>query len=489
MTRATSPIDTPAALAPLGRRPTPSVTLHPATPVEHLGEAIAELASRIHAATYELLVMLREFDAKDGWGNGFLSCAHWLHWRTGIDLGAAREKVRVAKALADLPLLSAALQRGEVSYAKVRAVTRVATPANEAQLLDIAWAGTAAHVERVARAWRRCDRVAAARQADHRHLHRAVTTWVDDDGMLVIRGRLTPEQGAVVRRALEAAADRLFQEARHAAPPDRVVDEVTAEQRRADALALLAEAAMAGDLDRGNSGDRYQVVLHVDASANRVEAVAEAYAEIGHDGQAVVEVGDLQVDVSAEASRRIACDAAVVLMQHDAQGNVLDVGRKTRTIPPAIRRALTARDTQCQFPGCTARRCDAHHLVHWADGGATALDNLALMCRRHHRLVHEGGYTVGRDPGGATTFIRPNGVLVDALPTPPRWERSQAHPLGPTTDRLAAVGIDIGPHTAPCWDGTPFNVGYVIDALRGNEPLPPRAHPAQASKTFSTSSP
>jgi hypothetical protein len=124
----------------------------------------------------------------------------------------------------------------------------VATAVNEAQLLDVAWAGTAAHVERVVRGWRRCDRAAAARQAERRHLHHCLTTYVDDDGMLVIRGRLTPEQGAVVRRALDAAADRLIQEARHAAPPGELVEEVTAEQRRADALGLLAEAALAGEV-------------------------------------------------------------------------------------------------------------------------------------------------------------------------------------------------------------------------------------------------
>ena len=116
---------------------------------ERLGEAIAELAARLHAATYELLVLLRQFDERAGWNCGFLSCAHWLHWRTGIDLGAAREKVRVAKALPSLPLVSAALQRGAISYAKVRALTRVATPENEGVLLDFAVAGTAAHVERL----------------------------------------------------------------------------------------------------------------------------------------------------------------------------------------------------------------------------------------------------------------------------------------------------------------------------------------------------
>jgi hypothetical protein len=177
-----------------------------------LGDAIAELASRIHAATYELLVLIRQFDACAGWNDGCLSCAHWLNWRTGIDLGAAREKVRVARALGDLPLLSRGTQRGELSYSKIRALTRIATPANEAQLLEIAQCGTAAHVEKLVRSWRRVDRIVAAQETQRRHLQRQLHTWVDDDGMLVIRGRLTPEVGAVVQRALDAAADRLFRD-------------------------------------------------------------------------------------------------------------------------------------------------------------------------------------------------------------------------------------------------------------------------------------
>src|SRR6187399_3216336 len=213
----------------------------PPAPIEELGEAIATLAARLHAATYELLVLLREFDERAGWNNGFLSCAHWLHWRTGIDLGAAREKVRVAKALADLPRLSDAMQRGTISYAKVRAISRIATPENEAQLLDLAYAGTAAHVERVVRAWRRCDRVEEARDTERRHLSRTVTTYIDDDGMLVLRARLTPELGAVVQRALDAASERLYQDSKDAASPTSVAEEVTAAQRRADALGLMAE--------------------------------------------------------------------------------------------------------------------------------------------------------------------------------------------------------------------------------------------------------
>ena len=424
-------------------------------PVDALGEAIAELAARLHAATYELLVMLRDFDAQKGWNNGFLSCAHWLNWRTGIDLGAAREKVRVARALPGLPLISNALQRGAVSYAKVRAITRVATPETEQKFLDVALAGTASHVDRIVSGWRRVDRVIAAKQADARYLSRHLTTWIDDDGMVVLRGRLTPEIGAVVLRALNAASDQLFREAKQAPNPGGLVAEVDARQRKADALGRLAEVALAADLDAGTAGDRFQVVLHVDATSH-----ADA-GDVPFDS--ALEVDDTAVHVSAETSTRLACDAAVVRMQHDAEGQILDVGRKTRTIPSAIRRALSARDTRCQFPGCSARRCDAHHIEHWMDGGPTSLDNLVLLCRRHHRLVHEGGLTVRRQSDHTVTFFHDDGVPIYTAPPPPRYEL--ANPLAPTTDRLAAQGITITPRTLPTWDGTPFNAGYAIDVL------------------------
>ncbi len=457
-----------AAFAPDGSRST-----------DGLGEAIAELAARLHAATYELLVLLREFDERAGWNCGFLSCAHWLHWRTGIDLGAAREKVRVAKALASLPLVSAAMQRGAISYAKVRAITRVATHENEASLVDLALAGTAAHVERFVRAWRRVDRVQEAQETEVRHLRRELSTWVDDDGMVVIRGRLTPELGAVVQRALEAAADRLFRESAGAPHGAAMAEELTAGQRRADALGLLAEAALAADVDRGTVGDRYQVVLHVDAGEPASDATTTGVASTEpppFDG--ALEVADGALRVSAETSRRLACDASVVVMRHSRDGTVLDVGRKTRTIPPAIRRALMARDTRCRFPGCRARRCDAHHLEHWADGGATRLDNLVLLCRRHHRAVHEGGFAITPHPDGGTTFFSPDGKRLEAAPALPPWGRSSdvharedmpssTHPLDPVTARLAADGITIGARTVAVWDGTPFDVAWTIDVVRG----------------------
>ena len=239
-----SPAEPQVARGPIRAEPGPS------RETEAIADAIATLAARLHAATYELLVLLREFNDRDGWNGGFLSCAHWLHWRTGIDLGAAREKVRVARALAALPRVSAAMQRGQLSYAKVRAITRVATPENEGSLLDVAMAGTCAHVERFVRAWRRVDLVAEARGRETRHLNRQLSTWVDDDGMIVIRGRLTPEVGAVVQRALEVAADRLFRDAAGAPTGDAIAEELTPGQRRADALGLLAESALAAGLRR-----------------------------------------------------------------------------------------------------------------------------------------------------------------------------------------------------------------------------------------------
>jgi len=477
-----------------------SLVESPATNDVHaLGEAIAALAARLHAATYELLVLLAEFDARQGWANGFLSCAHWLHWRTGIDLGAAREKVRVARALPALPMVSAHMRRGQLSYAKVRALTRVASPANERVLVNFALAGTAAHVERLVRGWRRADEAAAARQDGARHLQRQLSTWVDADGMVVIRGRLTPEAGAVVQRALEAAADRLFHEAQAAASEGGMAAEVNAGQRRADALGLLAEVALSADLDAGTTGDRYQVVVHVEAgaavgqkeagagpghvaagaAAGREEDAVAADVAVARESEAPIESrvnrtlepvacgpaeapfsgGALEldhgpVDVSAETSRRLACDASVVVMTHGPDGRVLDVGRRTRTIPPSIRRALVARESACQFPACTARRCDAHHVEHWADGGSTSVDNLVRLCRRHHRAVHEGGVTVERDVCGGWVFHAADGRRIPRAPATHAYEE--------WTRELMQAEV-AGP---PVWDGTRVDLAWALDVLR-----------------------
>ena len=189
-------------------------TSHPAMELDRLGDEIAELSAHLDAATARLLELIRDFDARGGWNTGFCSCAAWLSWRVGLDLGAARERVRVARALATLPLLTEALARGELSYAKVRALTRVVTPETEARLLGVGRAGTAAHVERIVRGWRCVDRRAEAREAKHRHASRALRVYQDEDGMVVLKGRLEPEAGALVMQALAAARESLYQRAR-----------------------------------------------------------------------------------------------------------------------------------------------------------------------------------------------------------------------------------------------------------------------------------
>src|SRR5712664_795054 len=186
----------------------------PAAEIERLGDEIAELSAHLDAATGRLLALIRDFDARGGWSHGFRSCAAWLSWRVGLDPGAARERVRVARALGSLPRLAHALARGELSYSKIRALTRVATTETEERLLAVGRAGTAEHVERIVRGWRRMDRKAEAQETARRHRGRAVHVYQDEDGMVVIHGRLEPEVGAVLMQALAAARETLYRRAR-----------------------------------------------------------------------------------------------------------------------------------------------------------------------------------------------------------------------------------------------------------------------------------
>src|SRR5213078_633781 len=199
-----------------GRRFVPT---HPhIVELDRIGDEIAELSAHLDAATARLLDLIREFDARGGWNNGFLSCAHWLCYRVGLEMGAARERVRVARALGTLPRLAEALARGELSYSKVRALTRIATPETEERLLRVGTAGTAEHVERIVRGWRRVDRQAEARETARRHASRALHVYQDGDGMVVVRGRLDQEVGAVLLQALAAARETLHQRSRATHP-------------------------------------------------------------------------------------------------------------------------------------------------------------------------------------------------------------------------------------------------------------------------------
>jgi hypothetical protein len=297
--------------------------------VDQLGDEIATLSAHIHAATHRLLVMIAEFDRLRGWEQaGQRSCAHWLAVRTGIDLGAAREKVRAARALERLPLTSAAMSRGELSFSQVRALSRAAEPETEAALLELARGATVVQLERMVRAWKKGSRIDGAAAARERYESRTLSVFPDDDGMYAVRGRLTPELGALLMRAIEAAGDALYREHQPASSPAE--RERAAAQRRADAIGLLAERALAAGFGTavptaahtsanapisGTRAQRYQVIVHVDQSS--LTAGSEP-------GRAELEDG---MDVSAETCRRLACDASMVRVAHDPEGSVAQSAR------------------------------------------------------------------------------------------------------------------------------------------------------------------
>jgi hypothetical protein len=459
--------------------------------VQAIGDRIAILAAHIHAATYRLLVLLREFDDRRGW-DGWKSCAQWLSWRTGVGLDAAREKVRVARALPALPLVGGAFERGELSYSKVRAITRIATPATEELLLQVAIHGTASQLERVVRGWRQVDPAQETARANHDYEERFLRIRHDEHGNIRIECRLPAELGARFLRALDAAQDAVSESAPSeeregdgGSLPRKVEsetggdgrvprkDEVETEddgghlprkgartsdgarepapgprrnpaQARADALVLLADSALAAGLPGRKAADTHQVVVHVDA-----EVLADPAAE----GRSELEDGSL---VAPETARRLACDASIVTMREDGEGNALSVGRRRRTVPPAIRRALANRDRGCRFPGCHhVRFLEAHHIEHWADGGETKLANLVHLCSFHHRVLHEGGFRIEGAPDGELRFANRHGVIVRAPTEEGAWET-----LAEEQRRLG-----IGAKTIPLWNGDPIDYGYAFSVL------------------------
>jgi 5-methylcytosine-specific restriction endonuclease McrA len=371
-------------------------------PLDRLEREICELAGHIAAATCRWLSLLAEWDERRGWAEwGVKSCAHWLSWRCSIGLVAAREHMRVAHRLRELPLVREAFGKGELSYCKVRAITRIATPELEAHLVELARHATGAQLEKLVRGYSRAVR-ATVEQAREAHERRGLTWCYDHDGSFLLQARLPADEGALVISALGTAEGW----PPYGPAPEEIGAQApvggTVPARRADALVSLARAAMAAGGAERVSGDRCDLVVHVDARSlvgDRIDACSE------------VQGGPT---LPAETARRLGCDAAVVrIIERD--GRPLSVGRRTRSIPPALRRALRRRDDGCRFPGCTHRRfLHAHHIQHWARGGATNLDNLVQLCSYHHRLVHEGGYQVERAGPRAWRFRRPDGREIPA---------------------------------------------------------------------------
>ena len=533
---------TPRSTTPQAPSPAWSEPPDPRPRIAELERQITELAGHLNAAQHRFLMLIAQFDRLSGWnGGGTLSCAHSLNWKCGIDLGAAREKVRVAHALQALPLISAAMAAGELSYSKVRALTRVATAEIEQDLLMMARHGTAQHVERLVRGYRRAQEATERGREAQQWAERSVNWFHDDDGSLVLKARLPAEAGAVLLRALEAAgtATQTATEAAETAARNAAVEatlaaarraamraatpatpattpaaaspewradvseetpsardggdgawradvsaqtspsslsghgrqaDVSAEtslaldgpsrdgawpedkrsfgQHRADALVAMAESFLKHGLEDLRAGERQQVVIHVDA-ATLVHEVA---------GRCEIEAGPA---IAAETARRLSCDASVLTLVEDAQGQPLDIGRKRRTIPPAIGRALRARDRGCRFPGCGNRRfVDAHHIAHWAQGGPTRLSNLVLLCRFHHRQVHEGNVRIRRLDDGALQFSRPeDGHRYEA-------EVRSAGSLAALLDEHEREGLRITPQTAATrWCGERMDYGLAVAGL------------------------
>lgn len=490
--------------------------------LEALEQEIGELSAQIEAATCRLLLCVSEFDRRQGWAAaGFRSCAHWLSFRVGWDLATAREHLRVGRALEELPLIRAAFAAGEVSYSKVRAISRVATPETEGDLLEVARHGTASHLERLSRLFRRAssaeERELACRQQKERYLK----TWTDEEGMLCIRGRLPPEAGAVLDKALgeamramgerpeatrdvsaEIPSSRSARQGprsgipasplvpRAAAPelaPEceaETVEEALAEEETCEAVRgsfvpwgpsprLRPMREVAPELRDQLRADALGLLCERALSAaalgqeaggreGRFEVVLHVGAEL-LSGEAPV--GRCEVEggprLPLETAQRLCCGSPLVTLLHGKGGELLGPGRRSRRISAPLWRVLRSRDETCAFPGCTARRgLVVHHVEHWAQGGETKLPNLICTCRAHHFALHEGGYRVlGRAPD-ALRFFTPEGKELPSRPLPLRAQ-------GPgLAERNRAVGLSIGPATGlSLWQGERMDYGWAVETL------------------------
>ncbi|MBK7536643.1 MAG: DUF222 domain-containing protein [Myxococcales bacterium] len=434
--------------------------------VQALGEHIAEQAVHLDAAMHRLLADLRTFDAAGGWyRQGFGTCAHWLSWRVGWDLGTAREHLRVARALHTLPKVSEALSAGQISYSKTRAITRVATAATEAVLLGYAQHCTASQLETVCRKVGVLGADAASKAARPHDSERYVAHTTTASGMVCVKACLRPDEAALLLQVLqqaavdctrepaEASAELANVSAEASAPAERAAG-VSAEAQRSSTTTTTRRPynradglmALVHDYARGSRAERSPVELIVtvpaallqqtaattdsatgtsDSAADISSTTAVAIAPVSFTDRGASLPVALTVEsdlaLSPQATRRLACDCGLVVVTATTATDAapLSVGRKTRTIPAALKRALLLRDRTCRFPGCDHRLfLEGHHLQHWADGGETSLPNLALLCSLHHAYVHERGYLITQSAAGALAFEDPQGRAV--VPLPPR---------------------------------------------------------------------
>lgn len=356
---------------------------------EDIERELAELSAQVDAAKHRQLMLIHEADVEGCWAHtGARSCVDWLGWRIGMAAGTAREHLRVARALKKLPLIDAEMERGKLSYSKVRALTRVATPENEETLSDMALNSTAAMLERICRGVKLASRDEDGELIATPEPERWVNSRWEGDGMTRVTAVLSADEAELLMETLRSVRETMKS------------DESEAEPSLADALVHVAEQAAAEKKvqeaqTRTTGGDAQMVVLHL-----RESMLGDGVVTQLEDGSRV----------SAETFRRVACDASLLPVLEGELGQVLNVGRKTRSIPSAVRRAVEAKHGRCcSFPGCTSTRfIHFHHVQHWAHGGETSARNLLPLCSFHHRLVHEGGWTVQYDGVGHPEFRQPS---------------------------------------------------------------------------------
>jgi hypothetical protein len=441
---------------------------------QSLEDQLIAFAGHMNAAEFRLICLLDEFDQAKGWqSDGILSFSHWLNWKLGMGAVIAREKVRVARALRDLPLTTEAFRLGEISYTKVRAITRAGTAENEDFLLMIARHGTASHLENLVRKFKRAEVcIVDYEQEPNWKPDASFSYYFDDDGFLVFRGRLPPDEGELLVQAIEAMQSQMLEENQHDVSAETSEEDekevgkendnddadVSAEtftrvtefdeeepfkRSQADALSRIAEHFLASSPAEATPGDtstRNQVFLHINT------ALDTNYLDSGH-------------YVPNRVVEQFTCDCSVTPVWEDAKGNVISIGRKSRVVPPKMRFAIDQRDRGCcRFPGCRQRRwADKHHIKHWSDGGETSMDNLVTLCRKHHRLVHKGEYTIRSEPD-RIVFVdrRKHEIPVAFSPEP-----------GQPLELLNQLeGLDIDHQTAASrWRGEQMDYDYSVASM------------------------
>ena len=417
-----------------------------------LEDELCELSAHLNAATARFLSLALRVREEGGAGGDELG--RWLAFRCGLTTREAREYLRVGEALEELPAIRSAFERGELTFCKVRALTRVATSSSEKGLLELASSLTASQLERALRVYRRIT----AEEASETHEFEYLDYYWAEDGSLVLRARLSAEDGVLLVKALDGARERVWERRRAEVKARR--DTVQAQggdpfvperepQRPAsvEAMVELAQAALSARAPEREAAPA-KVVVHVDAAAFERDGA----------GRCELEHGPV---LAPETARRLSCDAETVTLI-EQNGLPVSVGRRRRTVPPSLRRLLEARDAgTCSWPGCERRsHLQAHHVLHWARGGETSLENLLLLCFRHHRLVHEGGHTIEEVEDGELRFRNRYGVLHPSVPRSP--PAGDADLLIAENEELGLV-MDASTNRSGC--GDPFELACAVDAI------------------------